>query len=159
MADASPEEKLLNVIKKQQGKARLRKDLKVFTKVNFILTGLIAIISIFFLMDIFTPGYKTPELSVELPEAKTFLPAPARDWGQDAVVEQVPSVSKEEIVKDLTLMGIITGDSDQAIIEDKKAEKTHFLYKGDTFGEFKVHDIKGSSVILDYKGEKIELKM
>ncbi len=159
MADASPEEKLLNVIKKQQGSARLKKDLRVFTKVNFILTGLIVVISIFFLVDIFTPGYKTPELNVELPEEKAVLPAPEIDWGQDRVVEQGPSVSKEELVKDLTLTGIITGDSDQAIIEDKKAEKTHFLYKGDTFGDFKVHDIKGSSAILDYKGEKIELKM
>jgi len=159
MADVSPEEKLLNVIKKQHGKMRLKKDINLFTKINFILIGLIAIILIFFLVDIFTPDYKTPELSIELPEEKMILPVP-KDWDEEKViVEERPSISKEELVKDLNLMGIITGDNDQVIIEDKKAKKTFFLYESDRLGEFKVYDIKESGVILDYKGEKIELKL
>ena len=123
MADVSPEEKLLNVIKKQHGKMRLKKDIDLFTKINFILIGLIAIILIFFLVDIFTPDYKTPELSIELSEEKMILPVP-RDWDEEKViVEEMPSISKEELVKDLSLIGIITGDNDQAIIEDKKENK------------------------------------
>ena len=57
------------------------------------------------------------------------------------------------------LLGIITGDEDQAVIEDKSGEKSYFLYKGDSFKDFTVYDIKESRVILDYRGEKIELKI
>ena len=68
-------------------------------------------------------------------------------------------ISKEEILGNLNLLGIITGENNQAIIEDKNLKKTFFLYKGDSLGELKVYDIKESAVILDYKGEKIELKI
>ena len=54
-------------------------------------------------------------------------------------------------------MGIVTGENNQAIIEDRNLKKTFFIYKGDSLGELKVYDIKNNAVILDYKGEKIEL--
>jgi hypothetical protein len=57
------------------------------------------------------------------------------------------------------LLGVIRGDNDQAIIEDKTLKKTFFLYKGDLLGELKVYDIKDSAVILEYKGEKTEIKL
>jgi hypothetical protein len=78
------------------------------------------------------------------------------DPDKDINIKKIP---KEEIVGNLNLLGIIRGDNDQAIIEDNTLKKTFFLYKGDLLGELKVYDIKDSAVILDYKGEKIELKI
>lgn len=71
----------------------------------------------------------------------------------------IKKISREEILGNLNLLGIITGDNNQAIIEDKTLKKTFFLYKGDLLGELKVYDIKDSVVILEYKGEKIELNI
>jgi hypothetical protein len=69
-----------------------------------------------------------------------------------------PSPGKE-LISGLNLLGIITGNANQAIIEDKKTDKTYFLYQGDVFGNFKVFSISATGVILDYQGEKIELKI
>ncbi|MBU4589584.1 MAG: hypothetical protein KKG01_01515 [Candidatus Omnitrophica bacterium] len=163
MAGATPEGKLLDIIKQGQGKLKLKKELKVFTKINIILAGLMIIILAVFLIDVFTITHTIPELSVNLPEEKEdILPRP-RSFDEDEedmdVVKKPVSISKEEILKDLTLLGIITGEDNQAIIEDKKTKKTQFLYKGDSIGDLKVIDIKDSEVMLDYNGERIELRI
>ena len=81
------------------------------------------------------------------------------DIEEEIVIEKKATISKESLTKDLTVLGIITGDNDQVIIEDKSAGKTFFLYKGDRFKEFKVDGIKDNGVVLEYKGEKIDLNM
>ncbi len=161
MTGTNPEEKLLGLMKKAQGKLRLKKELKLFTKINIILIGLIIVILAIFLVDIFTSKYNIPEPSVDLQKQEEEISPVAVDLDEniDVVIEKKFSVSKKELTKNLDLLGIITGDYDQAIIEDKGTKKTFFLYQGDSFGEFTVYDIKESSVILDYKGEKIELNM
>jgi len=63
----------------------------------------------------------------------------------------------EEIMGSLSLIGIIAGDKPQAIIEDKKSAKSHFLYEGSSIGQVKVVDILEDSVILEYQGQKFEL--
>lgn len=63
----------------------------------------------------------------------------------------------EEISAGLSLIGIIAGDRPQAIIEDKKSGKSHFLYKGGSIGEAKVVDVLDDSVVMEYKGKKFEL--
>ena len=163
MAGVTPEEKLLNVIKKAQVKMKLKKDLHIFTKVNFILIGLIVLILIIFLIDVLTaPSYRGPELEVDLPEHQA-LPV-VKDLDEEFEDIEIDTrgssrVSKGEALQDLNLLGVITGDDNQAIIEDTKTKKTFFLYKGDSFREFKVYDIREGSVTLDYEGERIELKM
>ena len=163
MAGVTPEEKLLNVIKKVQGKMKLKKELHVFTKVNFILIGLIVLILIIFLIDVLTaPNYRGPELEVDLPEQEALPVAKNLDEEfEDIEIDTRGSsrVSKGEALQDFNLLGVITGDDNQAIIEDKKTKRTFFLYKGDSFREFKVYDIREGSVTLDYQGERIELKM
>lgn len=163
MAGVTPEEKLLNVIKKAQGKMKLKKDLHVFTKVNFILIGLIVLILIIFLVDVLTaPSYRGPELEADLPEQVTLPVVKNLDRELEDIeidIRGSSKVSKGEMLQDLSLLGVITGDDNQAIIEDKKTKRTFFLYKGDSFREFKVDDIKEGSVTLDYQGERIELKM
>lgn len=167
MDNVTPEGKLLELIKKAQGKMKLKNDLKVFTKVNIALCVLIVVVLAVFLADVFTFDYKMPEVDVNLPqenEAQAYI-AESVDLDKERyempeiVAEKETSVLKEDLAKELNLLGIIEGDDAQAIIEDKKSQETFFVYKGDTFEGFKVHNIKGSRVILDYKGEKIEIKM
>ena len=165
MSQITPEQKLLDVIKKAQVKMKLRKELKVFTRMNVILVGIIIVVIAIFLVDILTASYKTPELNIKLPKTQEVIVPQAKvsyvdlDEETDSVVEKKSNISRDELVKDLVLLGIITGDEDQAVIEDKSGEKSYFLYKGDSFKNFTVYDIKESRVILDYKGEKIELKI
>lgn len=64
-----------------------------------------------------------------------------------------------DISQNLNLLGIITGERPQAIIEDRMLKKSFFLYKGDSFGDFKVIEIKEGTVILDNRGERIELRL
>jgi len=162
MSGITPEGKLLDLIKQAHGKLKLKKELKIFTKVNILLIGLIVVILAIFLADVFTSDYRMPELSVDLPK-QSVLPK-LHEFNEDAedmdvVIGERVSIPKGDVAKDLNLLGVITGDNDQAIIEDKSENKTFFLYQGDSFREFKVRDIKDSSVILDYKGEEIELNM
>ncbi|MBM3250215.1 MAG: hypothetical protein FJZ09_05140 [Candidatus Omnitrophica bacterium] len=62
-----------------------------------------------------------------------------------------------DLIKDISLVGIIAGDNPQAIIEDKKAQKTYYVTKGQSFGEFQVEDIKEGKIILNYRGTRFEL--
>jgi type II secretory pathway component PulC len=55
------------------------------------------------------------------------------------------------------LVGIITGDNPQAIIEDKKAQKTYYLNKGQSFEGYVLEEIADGKVILDYEDKKISL--
>ena len=55
------------------------------------------------------------------------------------------------------LVGIIAGDNPQAIIEDKKAQKTYYLNKGQSFNGYVVEEISENKVILDCEGKKISL--
>lgn len=160
MTSVTPEGKLLGLIKEAQGKRRLRKELKLFTKINIALIALIVLILIVFLVDLFTSDYNNSELMVELPkdEVEEVLPL-VEDIEEEIIIEKKDTPSKEELAKDLSILGIITGEDEQVIIKDRSANKTFFLYKGDSFGEFKISEIKDTGVILDYKGEKIELNM
>ncbi len=166
MTDRTSEQRLLDVIKKAQGKARLKKDLKIFTKINIALIALIIAVLVIFLLDIVTFDYDMAELDIVLPEESGESLIAVDDLDEDAFEEigtvaarEMPSASKEELVKDLNLLGVVTGDDNQAIIEDKKASNTFMVYEGDEFKGFTVHDIKEGVVILDYKGKKIKLTM
>lgn len=65
--------------------------------------------------------------------------------------------SMEEISSNLSLIGIIAGDKPQAIIEDKKAGKSYFLYKGGLVGQAKIIDISEDRVMMEYNGQTFEL--
>ena len=166
MTDQTSEQRLLDVIKKAQGKAKIKKELKVFTKVNIALIVLIVAVLAIFLFDIVTFDYDMAELSIALPEQDEGLLMAGDDFEEDvfdeiedAPIRKVSLASKEELVNDFSLLGVVTGNDNQAIIEDKKANNTFMVYEGDEFKGFTVHDIKEGFVILDYKGEKIKLAM
>lgn len=63
----------------------------------------------------------------------------------------------QEMVKDLSLVGISWGKEPIAMIEDNKTKKTYFLKKGMRINRFKIEDILKDRVILSFEGEEIEL--
>jgi len=63
----------------------------------------------------------------------------------------------KELLKDLCILGIVSGVNKQVIIEDAKSGKTYFLFTGDYVGEIEVKAIYPDRVELEFKGEKISL--
>jgi hypothetical protein len=160
MTESTPEGKLLDIIRNTQSKVRIGRDLKIFTKINIILIGIIGVVAVIFLADVFVfkekPSVEPVILDKPIAAEKIEEDNAAEQASQDKNIN-IKKISKEGIIGNFNLLGIITGDNNQAIIEDKSLKKTFFLYKGDSLGELKVYDIKDSVVILDYEGEKIEL--
>lgn len=62
-----------------------------------------------------------------------------------------------DLLKDINLVGIIAGENPQAIIEDKKAQKTYYLRKGQFIEEYEITDIQEGKVILINNEQKYEL--
>lgn len=91
-----------------------------------------------------------------LPPARELFGAPVtRETTQ--VMEQGPSMA--ELAKDLNLVGVITGDNPQAIIENKKTRQTYYLSEGENILEFKIKKIDKAIVILEHNGETIKLSL
>lgn len=67
------------------------------------------------------------------------------------------SAANTDLLKDINLVGIISGDNPQAIIEDKKSQKAFYLSKGQFIGEFQLEDIQEGKIILNYNGQRYEL--
>ena len=61
------------------------------------------------------------------------------------------------VADDISLVGIISGENPQAVVEDKKNQKTYYLSRGQLIGDLRVDDIKEGKIIVDRKGEKFEL--
>lgn len=82
-----------------------------------------------------------------------------RIFAHRSVQETEPPSSAVEVdsIKDITLIGIISGDNPQAVIEDKKTQKTSYITKGQNVGEYRVEDIQEGKIILNYRGKKFEL--
>ncbi len=79
-------------------------------------------------------------------------------FSNQAIQQEAPrSAVNAEMIKDLNLIGIISGENPQAIIEDKKNQKTFYLSKGQSISEFKVEDIQEGKVVLSYQGQRYEL--
>jgi hypothetical protein len=62
-----------------------------------------------------------------------------------------------DLIKNIDLIGVISGDNPQAVIEDKKAKKVYYLNRGQSIGELQIEDIQSGKIILNYKGQKYEL--
>ena len=141
-----------------------------------ILAGLLA----YFIYDLFYMSYRGREMDILKEGDEAIIPkiigqedaleikpyshysssVEGRDIFMPQQVEVEPVITGpglEEISGSLSLIGIIAGDRPQAIIEDKKTGKSHFLYKGGSIGKAKLVDILGDSVIMEYQGETFEL--
>ncbi len=154
-----------------------------FKVVNSALVAVLVLIIVFFLFDIVTSkirpraeqdaakgGERAAPPAVEdasHPAAAPFsayadvgkreLFKPLRSDAQEKAASQRTSVSGQDKLKDLSLIGIVAGDKPQAVIEDRKIQKTYFLNKGQSVNQMIVEDILEDRVILDFEGEKLEL--
>lgn len=102
--------------------------------------------------------FKTPPLSYFVQEVNSrniFSPIAKEDAKPETPVDEGPKM--EDIKEQLSLLGVIGGDKPQAIIEDKKMQKTYFLNKGGIFDQVQVKDILDNKVILIYKDQEFEL--
>lgn len=71
-----------------------------------------------------------------------------------------PSQTGKLLASRLTLMGIVSGDPAQAIIEDAETKKTYFVSAGQAVAEgATLEQVLDNRVILDLNGEKIELSL
>lgn len=87
-----------------------------------------------------------------------FRPIKTEVQKEKAKIEK-KSETAEEKLKNLSLIGIVSGETPQAIIEDKKNQKTYFLNKGQTVNQMTLEDILSDRVILNFEGEKFELAL
>ena len=72
----------------------------------------------------------------------------------------MPSAAGNQMASRLTLMGIVSGASPQAIIEDSQTKKTYFVTAGQPVVEGAVlEQVLDNRVVLDFNGEKIELSL
>lgn len=86
-------------------------------------------------------------------QGKNIFAPPSKEGGE----VRMSSKDAQEIAGNLSLVGIIAGDSPQAVIEDKKSQKTYYVTKDQSFDGFTVEEISSGKVVLDYGGRKITL--
>ena len=149
--------------------------------INKYLVAVLAILALYFMIDlIFVRPYKNVQLIVSQEGTNknvknlnlgTNKIAAVKDYssysgampgktvfGQSQGGPANPEdVGPGDMSEQLGLVGIIAGDNPQAIIEDKKAQKTYYLNKGQSFNGYVVEDILEDKVVLDYEGKKISL--
>lgn len=72
---------------------------------------------------------------------------------------QAALIAGPELMKNLILVGIISGEKARAVIEDKQAFKTYYVSKGQSIGQFQLVDILEGKIILNYGGQIYELNL
>lgn len=70
-----------------------------------------------------------------------------------------PNAASLDAIKNYSLLGVISGENPQAIIEDKKTKQTIYLQKGQSIGELKVTDVQDGKIILESGGQTAELSI
>lgn len=70
---------------------------------------------------------------------------------------QTDAPAIEDRLKDFALLGIVSGTTPQAIVEDKEGQKTYFLTEGEALGEMRIEQILEEKVTMSYEGELYEL--
>ena len=99
--------------------------------------------------------------SPELPSLSASVPRTVFAPPADAPSVAAPlSSSARSLAARLTLMGIVAGDSPQAIIEDSETKKTFFVTAGQMVVDGAVvEQVLDHRVVLTVAGEKIELSL
>lgn len=86
-----------------------------------------------------------------------FQPIAREEASSQGAIETQEAKKLEDLKSQLNLLGVVWGEKPQAIIEDKKAQKTYFLAKGESFDSVEVKDILENKVILLYNDQQFEL--
>lgn len=72
---------------------------------------------------------------------------------------EASSITATDLFNDISLVGIITGQTPQAIIEDKKNQKTLYVTEGQFINEYQVKQILEGKIILNYENKNFELHL
>lgn len=182
-----PEEKLLRLIKgakkdpppapaaavpPQPGAKKLSMPALDLKSVALVMQGA-AVLALLYLLKVFFMPLHLPAEHLQQQNASetvsSFAPANPLDYylgaGQEnlfsSFVQEEAGGAQErmvtELTKDLNVVGILAGEKQQAIIEDKRSQKTFYVSKGEYVGEFMVEEILDNKVILNYNGKRSEL--
>ena len=81
--------------------------------------------------------------------------APERDTGSAQINRQ----TIQDLAASLTLVGIVAGDQPVALIRDDVAKKTYTLRTNEYVDVMLLKEITHNSVVLEYQGESLELKL
>jgi hypothetical protein len=145
---------------------------------NTVLFSMLVIIILYFLIDIFLippkeiaileAGEGRQARAVEEIELKPYTHY-SQGLGSKKVFKSIareetvtraqPEVPAEEIIGNLALLGIVTGEIPQAIIEDKKLKKRFFLKEGQSSSGVLLKEIDDGMVTVVYKGEEFNLSL
>lgn len=87
----------------------------------------------------------------QLPKRKIF--ASLKTYNQ----RKEDQVKSEDLLKDIKLIGIISVNPPQAIIEDAGAQKTYYLHKGEFIKELEIRDISEEKITLNYQEQNYDL--
>jgi len=82
-------------------------------------------------------------------------------FGNAVGTGEVVSVSNVNVdsIKDIKLVGIISGEKIQAVIEDTKLNKSYTVTKGQNIGEMQIEDITEGKVIIRYQGKLFQFSL
>jgi len=82
-------------------------------------------------------------------------------FSSSPAVEQAAAVSGVNVdsIKDIKVVGIISGEKIQAVIEDAKSNKTYSVTKGQIIGEMQIEDITEGKVTIRYQGKLFEFSL
>lgn len=101
-----------------------------------------------------------PSLAESASQSLFASPIIASSGATGPAVPAGPSQTGKLLASRLTLMGVVSGESPQAIIEDSETKKTYFVTVGQTVTEgATLEKVLDNRVILDLNGEKIELSL
>lgn len=68
-----------------------------------------------------------------------------------------PAAVGAAVAGSINLVGIISGENPQAVIEDKLTHKTYYVSRGQMAGDFLVEDIGEGKIVMNYLGQRFEL--
>lgn len=71
----------------------------------------------------------------------------------------VPVKTLAELAEDLMLVGVAESDQPQAIIVNKKSQKTYYLSAGQRIGEIRILSVQQDRVVLGFNDETLDLAM
>ena len=96
----------------------------------------------------------------KLQNRSIFKMGPKQEEEEEIVEEKVKGPSSDiiEATQNLKLVGISWSDSPDVMIEDTAANRTFFVKSGDYIGDVKIEAVFRDKVVLNYKGEELELQ-
>ncbi len=91
---------------------------------------------------------------------RPLFTAPLAHAVTPGTVAVAPSVKASKLAARLSLLGIVSGEQPQAIIEDSQTQKTYFVSEGQTVVDGAIlESVNSNGVVLNFLGETIELNL